>query len=150
MSDPSDLASELRVVIGQLIRRLRAERRDLSLSHVTVLGQLESGGPSGISALAAAGHVRPQSMASTVAALQTAGLVERRPDPGDGRRTLIEMTPRGRAALLADRRRREGWLADAIARDLTARERRVLVEAAALLARLAASEPGDGEADRRR
>ena len=34
------LASDLRVVIGQLIRRLREERRDLTLSQVTVLGRL--------------------------------------------------------------------------------------------------------------
>jgi hypothetical protein len=39
-----------------------------------------------------------------------------------------------------DRRRREGWLADAIERDLTERERRLLAEATLLLARLAESD----------
>ena len=43
------------------------------------------------------------------------------------------MTAAGRETLAADRRRREGWLADAIDRDLTVAERRVLAEAAALL-----------------
>jgi hypothetical protein len=42
-------------------------------------------------------------------------------------------------ALAADRRRREGWLAGAIERDLSARERRVLADATALLARIAES-----------
>ena len=56
-------------MIGQLIRRLRAERRDLSLAQVTVLGRLDRGGPAGVSDLAAGERVRPQSMASTVAAL---------------------------------------------------------------------------------
>jgi DNA-binding MarR family transcriptional regulator len=79
-------------------------------------------------------------MAATVAALEAAGLVARRADPGDGRRALIELTAPGREALLTDRRRREDWLADAIERDLSARERRVLAEATELLARLA-----DGE-----
>ena len=43
----------------------------------------------------------------------------------------------GQEALAADRRRREGWLADAVQRDLTPREREVLAEATALLARIA-------------
>jgi DNA-binding MarR family transcriptional regulator len=137
VTDPTALAGDLRVVIGQLIRRLRAERRDLSLAQVTVLGRLDRGGPAGVSDLAAGERVRPQSMASTVAALLTAGLVSRAPDPGDKRRALIELTPAGREALAADRRRRDDWLAGAIERDLTARERRVLGEAAELLARIA-------------
>jgi DNA-binding MarR family transcriptional regulator len=137
MSDPNTLASDLRVVIGRLVRRLRAERRDISLAQLTVLGRLDRDGLSGVSAIAAAERVRPQSVASTVAALEQAGLISRRPDSGDGRRVVLELTPAGREALAADRRRREGWLADAIARDLTADERRVLAEAAALLRRLA-------------
>ncbi|MDX6678294.1 MAG: hypothetical protein QOE31_2346 [Solirubrobacteraceae bacterium] len=142
MTEPPDLASDLRVVLGQLIRRLRAERGGVPLGQITVLGRLERGGPAGVSGLAAAERVRPQSMAATVAALEAAGLVGRRPDPGDGRRSLIELTAAGREALLADRRRREDWLADAIARDLSARERRILAEATALLARLADDAPG--------
>jgi DNA-binding MarR family transcriptional regulator len=137
MSDPNTLASDLRVVIGRLVRRLRAEHRDVSLAQLTVLGRLDRDGLSGISAIAAAERVRPQSVASTIVALEEAGLVTRRPDPGDGRRVVIELTPAGHEALAADRRRREGWLSDAIARDLTADERRVLAEAAALLRRLA-------------
>jgi DNA-binding MarR family transcriptional regulator len=142
MTEPPDLASDLRVVLGQLIRRLRAERGGVPLGQITVLGRLERGGPAGVSGLAAAERVRPQSMAATVAGLAAAGLVGRRPDPGDGRRSLIELTAAGREALLADRRRREDWLADAIARDLSARERRILAEATALLARLADDAPG--------
>ncbi len=137
MSDPNTLARDLRVVIGRLVRRLRAERRDISLAQLTVLGRLDRDGLSGVSAIAAAERVRPQSVASTVAALEQAGMISRRPDPDDGRRVVLELTPAGRDALAADRRRREGWLADAIARDLTADERRVLAEAAGLLRRLA-------------
>jgi DNA-binding MarR family transcriptional regulator len=137
MTDEHTIAADLRVVIGQLIRRLRAERRGLSLAQVSVLGHLDRSGPTGISALAAAERVRPQSMASTIVALEEGGLVSRRADPGDGRRTLIDLTPGGHAAIAEDRRRREGWLADAIDRDLSPRERRVLAEATELLRRLA-------------
>lgn len=83
--------------------------------------------------------MRPQSMAQTVAELQEEGLVERRPDPRDRRRALVELTDRGTLALEHDRRRREGWLASAIARELSAKEQAVLHEAAALLRRLAES-----------
>jgi DNA-binding MarR family transcriptional regulator len=96
--------------------------------------------------MAAADRVRPQSMAATVAALEADGLVTRRPDPSDRRRVAIDLTPAGRDVLAADRRRREGWLAEAIARDLSARERRLLADATALLGRLAESHargPGD-------
>ncbi len=131
------LAADLRVVLGGLVRRLRAERRGMPLAQVTVLGRLDREGPSAISALAAAEHVRPQSMAATVAALEGAGLLTRRPDTVDRRRVVIEMSDAGREALAADRRRREGWLAEGIARDLSADERRVLAEAVGLLRRLA-------------
>ncbi len=139
MTEPEALASDLRVVIGQLVRRLRAERRDLTLAQVTVLGRLDRVGPRGVSDLAAGERVRPQSMASTVAALLTAGLVSRAPDPGDRRRVLIALTPAGREALAVDRRRREGWLADAIRGDLSPKEQRALADAAVLLARIAES-----------
>jgi len=139
VTEPEALASDLRVVIGQLVRRLRAERRDLSLAQVTVLGRLDRVGPCGVSDLAAGERVRPQSMASTVAALLAAGLVSRAPDPGDRRRVLIALTRAGREALAVDRRRREGWLADAIRGDLSPTEQRALADAAVLLARIAES-----------
>ena len=140
MSEATELASDLRVVIGQLVRRLRAERRGLSLSQVTVLGLLDRAGSASISDLAAADRVRPQSMAATVAAMQAAGLIARGADAGDRRRVLITLTAAGRAALADDRARRVGWLAAAIERELAPRERRDLARAVALLRRLAEDE----------
>jgi DNA-binding MarR family transcriptional regulator len=129
------LASELRVVLGRLVRRLRAEHR-FPISQGTVLGRLDREGPRGVSDLAAAERVRPQSMAQTVGDLEDDGLVARRPDPEDGRRALVSLTEDGREALEADRRHREGWLVSAI-EGLSARERRVLGESVSLLRRLA-------------
>ena len=140
MSEATELASDLRVVIGQLVRRLRAERRGLSLSQVTVLGLLDRAGSASISDLAAADRVRPQSMAATVAAMQAAGLIDRSADAADRRRVLITLTAAGRAALADDRARRVGWLAAAIERDLAPRERRDLARAVALLRRLTEDE----------
>ena len=134
----SSSASELRVVLGQLTRRLRAENT-IPLSQGMVLARLEREGPRTTSSLAAAERVRPQSMSQTVAELGAAGLVERTPDPTDGRRILIDITERGRATLEEDRARREGWLASAIEADLTPEEQRILQEAVAILHRLAQS-----------
>jgi DNA-binding MarR family transcriptional regulator len=144
-TDVGQLASELRVVLGQLVRRLRAEHR-FPLSHGSVLGRLDREGTSSIGDLALAERVRSQSMTQTIADLEGDGLVSRRPDPGDGRRTLIELTERGREVLHADRRKRDGWLADGIAADLTHAEQKVLARALGLLHRLAESEPHTDDA----
>ena len=133
------LASDLRVVLGGLMRRLRAEHR-FSLSQGAVLGRLDRQGPGAVSDLAVAERVRPQSMAQTVAELEAAGLVARRPDPDDRRRALVELTPQGLATLQADRRQREGWLAEGIRDQLTAEEQTVLARAVELLRRLAETE----------
>jgi len=129
-------ASELRIVLGQLVRQMRAEHR-LPLSHGTVLARLEREGPATTSSLAAAERVRPQSMAQTLADLEADGLISRTPDPADRRQVLIAATERGHAELAEDRRRREGWLAHAIETELTAEEQDVLIRAVPLLRRLA-------------
>jgi DNA-binding MarR family transcriptional regulator len=128
-------AAELRIVLGRLVRRLRAENT-FPLSHGTVLARLESEGPLTTSALAAAERVRPQSMAHTIAELRAAGYVARRPHPLDKRQILIELTDEGLARLHDDRRRREGWLAEAIATQLTPDEQEILIRAVPLLDRL--------------
>jgi DNA-binding MarR family transcriptional regulator len=137
-TDPALVASELRVVLGRLVRRLRAEHR-IPLSHGMVLGRLDRKGPQSVSDLAGAEGVRPQSMAQTVGDLETGGLIERRPDPEDGRRALVELTEAGRLVLAGDRRRREGWLADAIASEMSSKEQALLGDAVELLRRLAES-----------
>ena len=134
--DTGLLASELRLVLGRLIRRLRAEHR-FSLSQGAVLGRLDREGTKSIGDLALAERVRPQSMTQTVSDLEADGLIARRADPADRRRILVELTELGLQTLEQDRRQREGWLARAIAEDLSAEEQRVLMRAVALLRRLA-------------
>jgi DNA-binding MarR family transcriptional regulator len=133
--ESAELAAELRVVLAQLFRRLRSENA-LPLSHMVVLARLD-GGPLTATALARAEHVRPQSMAQTLAEVREAGLVSRRPDPDDGRRILIELTEAGRKSLHEARRRREDWLAEMLDGVLAVRERRALAAALPVLRRLA-------------
>ena len=134
--DSGPLAGELRVVLGHLVRRLRAEHH-LPLSQGLVLARLDREGPQGTSDLATAERVRPQSMGQTVADLEAQGFIERHADASDRRRTLLELTDAGRAALLADRDRREGWLAEALDSSLSNEERRTVEQAVRLLDRIA-------------
>jgi DNA-binding MarR family transcriptional regulator len=137
-TETSMMASDLRVVLGRLVRRLRAEHR-VPLSHAVVLGRLDREGTSSVSELAAREGMRPQSMAQTVGDLEADGLVARRQDPSDGRRMLVELTEAGTATLEADRRQREGWLAKVIAEELSEDEQRVLYRAVGLLHRVVES-----------
>lgn len=132
----ADLAHELRDTVGRLVRRLRAEPGP-PVAQMSVLGRLDRHGPASVSDLAAEERMRPQSMAQTVHDLEAAGLVSRRPDPDDRRRAFVELTAAGRELLRTTRARREGWLTDALKRELSADERARLAEALALLRRVA-------------
>lgn len=101
-----------------------------------MLTRLWKEGPSSASALAAAERVRPQSMATILAALGQRRLIERRPDPNDKRRQVVSLTAAGRKRAESDRRAREEWLARAIQERYTEAERRVIVDALSLLERL--------------
>jgi DNA-binding MarR family transcriptional regulator len=76
-------------------------------------------------------------MAQTVHDLETSGLVSRRPDPDDGRRAFIELTPDGVELVRASRAQKETWLTDVLDRELNADEQALLADALALLDRIA-------------
>lgn len=134
-TDAAPLAGELRVVLGRLMRRLRAEH-GFSLAQGAVLGRLDREGPQSVSDLAGKEQMRPQSMAQTVADLQAEGLIERNPDPDDRRRALISLMPAGSQLIAATRQRREGWLVRAI-EELPDEDRETVERAVVLLGHLA-------------
>ena len=137
--ESAPIAHEFRETLGRVIRRLRAEGGQPPVGQMAVLGRLDREGPASTSDLAAAERMRPQSMAQTVRDLESAGLVSRRPDPDDGRRALVELTPAGLERLLTTRARREGWLAEMFEREFTPAERETLRAALPLLRRIADS-----------
>jgi DNA-binding MarR family transcriptional regulator len=134
------LASVLRVSVARLSRRLRAERPDdlgISTTGLAVLGLLLREGDHTIGQLAHAERVQPPSMTRTVRCLEELGYAERRPHPTDGRQVVVHLSEAGRELVLAERRRRDAWLARRL-RELTPDERAVLREAAPILERLSA------------
>jgi DNA-binding MarR family transcriptional regulator len=130
------LAHELRETLGRVVRRLRAEPGP-PIPLMAVIGLLDREGPASVSDLAAAQRMRPQSMAQTVKELEATGLVSRRPDPDDGRRAIVELTPAGRTAIADARTAREDWLGATLDRELDADERAELRRALTLLDRIA-------------
>ena len=75
-------------------------------------------------------------MAATLAVLDDRGLVQRRPDPGDGRRQLVSLSEAGRAFLEDRRRAGEEWLTRSLQARYTEREQQLMIEALALLDKL--------------
>ena len=131
------LASELRVSVMRLRRRLAGERdpdNDLSIAVMAVLGGLFRHGELTVGELATLERVQPPTMTRKVNFLEEGGYVTRRAHESDGRVVVVTLTDQGRATVLADRKRRDEWLARRL-RDLTAEERQVLRAAAPILKR---------------
>jgi DNA-binding MarR family transcriptional regulator len=129
------------------MRRLRARLRhesppalaELTMPQALALARIVEEGPLSNAALAAGEYVRPQSTHEMVLFLEGRGLVERRPDPGDRRKLLIEVTPGGRRIVSELMGIRHEWLTRAIERDLTRAEQDMLAIVAALMQRIASS-----------
>jgi DNA-binding MarR family transcriptional regulator len=136
------LAGELRVVIGQLRRRLREQASfgDLTWSQTSVLSRLDREGPATVTSLARAEGMRPQSMGATVSALEAAGLVSGSLDPKDGRQTILSLTAACQEWIKAGRAAKEDWLFRAIQSKLSPEELGQLARAVELLKRLAEGE----------
>src|ERR1700756_306840 len=86
-------AGDLRVAVGRIVRRLRQQWGDgeLTAAEMSMLKRLEQDGPCGQAALAEAEQVTPPVVCAAVAALQQRGLVDREPDPNDGRRVVVSL-----------------------------------------------------------
>lgn len=134
------LAVVLRVAVGRLARRLRAQRPDasLSLGQGAVLFALARLGKMTPGALAEHEKVQPPSMTRIIAALEERGLVHRMKHPDDKRQQLVELTDEGHRLVRIDRRRREAWLTQRLA-ELTPQEKTTLRKAAEILERLSQS-----------
>lgn len=132
------IARDLRSFAGKLKRRLReqADIGDLTPSQTSVLLRLEQDGPFTTSTLARQEGMRPQSMGTIVAALESAGLVSGAPDPSDGRQTLLSLTDHCRAWIAEGRAARQDWLARVIDTRLSRDEQKQLAAAITLLGRL--------------
>jgi len=129
--------ADLTHAVGLLARRVRAAAasHELSWSEAAVLSRLAKDGPATTAELARAEAMKPQSMGTTIAALEEWGLVQRKPHPTDGRQMNIELTAKGIAVRKSVKDAKRTWLAQAIAQ-LDERERETLFAAGEIITRL--------------
>lgn len=131
-----ELAEELAIAIGLLVRRIRAnappELREFSWTQKGVLSRLEREGAATAADLARAEAVKPQSMAVAIASLAELGLVERTPHPTDGRQMNIRLTSKGVMLRKRVKEAKETWLAQALSK-LNKQEQATMLKAAELM-----------------
>jgi DNA-binding MarR family transcriptional regulator len=133
------LAADVRSVVSRLKRKLRAQSSihgDLTATQISVLLRLEREGPASSAELARAEGIRAQSMGTALAPLEEAGLIVGAPDPADGRRTILSLTPACLALIKKNRSARQDWLSRTIRARLSSQEQEQLAAAMELLKRL--------------
>jgi DNA-binding MarR family transcriptional regulator len=138
--DPAALASQLRLSVHRLARKLRRESRpEASPTLLSALATVERNGPLTAGSLAQHEQIRKPTCTRLIAHLLEAALVERTPDPTDGRVAWLQVTPEGRRMLHQVRRRKDAYLA-ARMRQLSSEELETLERATAILDRLTAED----------
>jgi DNA-binding MarR family transcriptional regulator len=144
----AETAAHLRLVIGRAARRMRQEAgTELRPSSASALTTVELHGPLTPSELAEIERVKRPTATRILRGLEGEGLVERTPDPNDGRSALISVTGEGRERLRRLRQRKSAYLARRM-RDLDPQEVATLEQAAEILERMLERDrpvtPGEG------
>lgn len=131
---PGEVARDLVVLFSRLRQRMReVSMEGLTPSQTSVLLRLVNGGESSTTRLADAEGVRPQSMTATLNALESSGLIVRRPDPSDGRRQIVSATETGRQRVTGGREERHEWVARAFEEQLSPAQLESISQSIALL-----------------
>jgi DNA-binding MarR family transcriptional regulator len=146
-SSLADAAAKLRMAIVRTSRRLRqeaaSEASGLTPTSTSALVSIDRDGPLTPSELARIERVKRPTITRTLAQLEKLGLVERTPDPADGRSFLVAVNGAGRERLRRLRGRKNAYLARRM-RELPAAEVETLERAAEILDRMREGESGGG------
>ena len=140
MSD-DHLASDLRLAVVRLNRRLRGQRGDtrVSLTQISALSTLDIYGPMTPGTLAARERVQPPSMTRIIAGLEQMGFIDRVPHPTDGRQIIVSMSEIGAQFIKDEVHAREVWMDSRLA-ELDESELRTLRAATAIIDRMVGSQ----------
>ena len=141
----TDAAARLRLAVVRTARRLRQEAAGevsgLTPTSTAALATIERYGPLTPSELAALERVKRPTVTRTLGCLEREGLVERAPDPADGRSALVSVNTAGRERLRRLRGRKNAYLARRM-RDMPAADIEALERAAEILERMLEDERG--------
>lgn len=139
----TDAAARLRMAIVRTGRRLRqeaaTESSGLTPTSTAALATIERHGPLTPSELAELERVKRPTVTRTLGCLDREGLIERTPDPADGRSSLVAVNAAGRERLRRLRGRKNAYLAKRM-RDLPAEDIATLERAAEILEGMLESE----------
>jgi DNA-binding MarR family transcriptional regulator len=139
----TDAAAQLRLGIVRTARRLRqeaaAEATGLTPTSTAALATIERHGPLTPSELAKLERVQRPTVTRTLGCLDREGLIERTPDPADGRSALVSVNAAGRERLRRLRGRKNAYLAKRM-RELPAADVATLERAAEVLEGMLESE----------
>jgi len=135
MADDDAVLGVIETQVAMLMRLGEATRRSTDLkphraldrAAYVILRILQKDGPQNVSALAARLNLDGSTVTRQVTALQHSGLVDRRPDPTDGRGTVIVPTRLGLKQVDAVRAARRA-VYGAVLQDWTPRDRAKLGE----------------------
>jgi DNA-binding MarR family transcriptional regulator len=140
--NPDELADKLHSAAIHLLRKLRREDESSGLNapRLSALSVIVFGGPLSLGDLAAAEQVRPPTMTRIVNALEAQMLVTKERDSTDGRSVRLAATAKGKALLMAGRKRRVDALAKQI-EALSDEDQRCLSDASRILVEVIRSIP---------
>lgn len=111
-AERDELAARLRLAIGRLQRRMaRNAVEGLTPSQLSALAVIEQIGPVRVTEVAAREGVAPPSMTRIIGSLDSLGLLDRRPDPADGRAWLLVPSEAGVQLMQRIRGGRTAYLA---------------------------------------
>ena len=139
----AESAARLRFAIVRTARRLRQEAAgggtELSPNSASTLATVERHGPLTPSELAEIERIKRPTATRVLGLLEQAGLLDRAPDPADGRSSLVSVNAAGRERLRRLRGRKNAYLARRM-RDLPAADIEALERAAEIFEGMLESE----------
>lgn len=136
-TEDNSAATALRVTIARIYRALRLSATSgITPSQSSVLFRIEQSEPVRMGVLAQHERITPATLSKVVDSLESLGLVEREPDPLDGRVTLVKVSMVGRQLLETQRTASTRALEHALAK-LTPADREVLLQSMSSLEKLA-------------
>jgi DNA-binding MarR family transcriptional regulator len=129
-------ATGLRVALVRIQRQLRVRSgSDITPSQSSALARIEQSGPVRLGSLAELEGTTPATMSRVIDSLALRRLIERIPDPLDGRASLVRLSSEGGALLHELRARNTAALRGALD-ELSPEEQRVIRRAIPVLERL--------------
>lgn len=141
--DNSKISSSLRSAISLLHKRLRKQMystESYSITEITTLGRLYRQDQLLPSELATMAKVKTQSMSQILKKMENQNVIVRIPCETDKRKTYISLTDSGRKLVEQTQYERDEWLTNAIRKNLSRDERRILMKSIEIMHKLAESE----------